>query len=135
MPVAGSAYTFTYATLGEFLAWIIGWDLILETLTAAAEILGPDRRAAVCRELTKTYEEVRRGTLPELAEWAGAGVKGEITVVIEGGSADAVDVEKLVPVVESLVNEGMRLKDACRQVAVGRVVSNRELYEAVLAAR
>lgn len=108
---------------------------LTETLGLAAEILGPERRAAVCRELTKTYEEVRRGTLPELAEWAAAGVKGEITVVIEGGSAAEVDIDKLVPVVESLVAEGMRLKDACRQIAAGRGVSNRELYEAVLAAR
>ncbi|HZY34771.1 MAG TPA: amino acid permease [Rhodanobacter sp.] len=38
IPVAGSAYTYTYATLGEFLAWIIGWDLVLELLTGAAVI-------------------------------------------------------------------------------------------------
>ncbi|WP_156227168.1 16S rRNA (cytidine(1402)-2'-O)-methyltransferase [Corynebacterium comes] len=108
---------------------------LAETLADAADILGSTRRAAVCRELTKTYEEVRRGTLPELAEWAAGGVKGEITVVIEGGTVDEVDVDQLVPVVESLVGEGMRLKDACRRVAGGRGVSNRELYEAVLAAR
>ncbi len=108
---------------------------LAETLGVAAEVLGTTRRAAVCRELTKTYEEVRRGTLPELAEWAAAGVKGEITVVIEGGVPDEADVAALVPVVESLVAEGMRLKDACRDVAAGRGVSNRELYEAVLAAR
>ncbi len=108
---------------------------LAETLADAAEILGGTRRAAVCRELTKTYEEVRRGTLPELAEWAAGGVKGEITVVIEGGTPEEFDVADLVPVVESLVGEGVRLKDACRQVAAGRGVSNRELYEAVLAAR
>ena len=108
---------------------------LADTLAVAAEVLGPERRAAVCRELTKTYEEVRRGTLPELAEWAAEGVKGEITVVIEGGSPREFDVDSLVPVVESLVSEGGRLKDACRQVASGRGVSNRELYEAVLAAR
>ncbi len=106
-----------------------------ETLGVAADVLGPTRRAAVCRELTKTYEEVRRGTLAEMAEWAAAGVKGEITVVIEGGAPDETDVAALVPVVESLVAEGMRLKDACRDVAAGRGVSKRELYEAVLAAR
>lgn len=105
------------------------------TLAEAAELLGPTRRAAVCRELTKTYEEVRRGTLSELAEWAAAGVKGEITVVLEGGTVDDVDVAALVPVVESLVAEGVRLKDACKQVAAGRGVSTRELYETVLAAR
>ena len=108
---------------------------LAETLSVAAEVLGSTRRAAVCRELTKTYEEVRRGTLPELAEWAADGVKGEITVVLEGGVAEEADVASLVPVVESLVADGMRLKDACREVAAGRGVSNRELYEAVLAAR
>ena len=108
---------------------------LAETLAEAREILGSDRRAAVCRELTKTYEEVRQGTLAELVEWAAAGVRGEITVVLAGGSVEEVDVAALVPVVEGLVAEGVRLKDACKQVVAGRGVSNRELYEAVLAAR
>ncbi|RNE48588.1 16S rRNA (cytidine(1402)-2'-O)-methyltransferase [Corynebacterium alimapuense] len=108
---------------------------LADTLKDAADVLGSTRRAAVCRELTKTYEEVRRGTLPELADWAAAGVKGEITVVLEGGTPEDVDAESLVPAVEALVTEGMRLKDACRQTAAGRGVSNRELYEAVLSAR
>ena len=54
------------------------------TLAAMAEAFGDDRPAAVCRELTKTYEEVRRGGLRELAEWAAEGVRGEITVVVGG---------------------------------------------------
>lgn len=55
-----------------------------DTLAAMAEVFGDGRRAAVCRELTKTYEEVKRGPLKELAEWAAEGVRGEITVVVEG---------------------------------------------------
>ncbi len=55
-----------------------------DTLAAMAEVFGAERRAAVCRELTKTYEEVRRGGLGELAAWAAEGVRGEITVVVEG---------------------------------------------------
>ena len=55
-----------------------------DTLAAMAEAFGADRRAAVCRELTKTYEEVKRGPLGELAKWAAEGVRGEITVVVEG---------------------------------------------------
>jgi 16S rRNA (cytidine1402-2'-O)-methyltransferase len=97
-------------------------------------VLGPDRRAAVCRELTKTYEEVRRGGLGELRDWARDGVRGEITVVLEGAVAVAEEPEDLVAEVESLVASGMRLKDACAQVAVAGV-SKREVYEAVLAAR
>src|SRR5690606_2210670 len=48
------------------------------SLTDVAAVLGPDRRVAIARELTKLYEEVRRGTAAELAEWAEGGVKGEL---------------------------------------------------------
>ncbi|QBJ97579.1 16S rRNA (cytidine(1402)-2'-O)-methyltransferase [Rhodococcus sp. ABRD24] len=103
-------------------------------LADAVEILGGERRAAVCRELTKTYEEVRRGTLAELAEWAVEGARGEITVVLEGAQPISVDPEDLVGEVERLVADGVRLKDACAQLAT-EGVSKRELYETVLAAR
>ncbi|MCA1004435.1 16S rRNA (cytidine(1402)-2'-O)-methyltransferase [Rhodococcus hoagii] len=103
-------------------------------LADAVEVLGGTRRAAVCRELTKTYEEVRRGTLAELAEWAVEGARGEITVVLEGAQPVAADPEDLVGEVERLVADGVRLKDACAQVAT-EGVSKRELYETVLASR
>lgn len=105
---------------------------LAQTLADAAEVLGPTRRGAVCRELTKTYEEVKRGTLSELAEWAVMGVRGEISVVIDGGEPTKVGIDKLVEKVDVLVDEGMRAKDACKQVAVGSGVSNRELYQAYL---
>ena len=108
---------------------------VAETLAEAAEILGADRPAAVCRELTKTYEEIRRGTLGELAEWAVDGARGEITVVFEGGTAAAATAADLVPQALELAEAGMRLKDACKQVAKGTEVSNRELYDAALATR
>jgi len=57
---------------------------LAETLTALAAAMGPERRAVVCRELTKTHEEVRRGSLQELAEWAVQPVLGEVTLVVEG---------------------------------------------------
>jgi 16S rRNA (cytidine1402-2'-O)-methyltransferase len=57
------------------------------SLAAMAEALGPERPAVVCRELTKTHEEVRRGTLGELAAWAAGGVLGEITIVVAGSPA------------------------------------------------
>ena len=60
---------------------------ITEMLTALADSFGDDRPAAVCRELTKTYEEVRRGGLRELAEWSASGLRGEITVVVQGAPA------------------------------------------------
>ncbi len=71
----------------------------------------------------------------QLAEWAVDGARGEITVVIEGGTAAAATAADLVPKALELAEAGMRLKDACKQVAKGTEVSNRELYDAALDAR
>ncbi|WP_410648449.1 16S rRNA (cytidine(1402)-2'-O)-methyltransferase [Amycolatopsis sp. cmx-4-54] len=108
---------------------------LASTLADAAEVLGPDRRAAVCRELTKTYEEVKRGNLPDLAAWAAGGVKGEITVVLSGAPPRSVSVEDLVSEVSSRVAAGERLKSAAAEVAEATGVSKKELYDAVLASR
>ncbi|MFI5558470.1 16S rRNA (cytidine(1402)-2'-O)-methyltransferase [Amycolatopsis japonica] len=108
---------------------------LASTLADAADVLGPERRAAVCRELTKTYEEVKRGTLPELAAWAAEGVKGEITVVLAGAPPRSVSVEDLVSEVSSRVSAGERLKSAAAEVAEAAGVSKKELYDAVLASR
>ncbi|MFV8245206.1 16S rRNA (cytidine(1402)-2'-O)-methyltransferase [Mycolicibacterium peregrinum] len=109
---------------------------LAETLRDAVEVLGPERRAVVCRELTKTHEEVRRGSLAELAEWAADGVLGEITVVLAGGTP-SVELPDLVAEVEELVADGIRVKDACAQVIAANpgAPSRRELYDAVLRAR
>jgi len=105
-------------------------------LDDAVAVLGAHRRAAVCRELTKTYEEVRRGTLAELAAWAGDGVRGEITVVLAGAEPAAPPAaEELVARVQGLMAGGVRLKDACGQVAGETGSSRNELYGLVLAAR
>lgn len=108
---------------------------LADCLADAVEVLGGDRRAAVCRELTKTYEEVVRGTLAELAEWAVEGARGEITVVLAGAAATVVDPEDLVAQVEERAAAGLRLKDASAEIAEVAGVSRRELYDAVLAAR
>ncbi|MBF6060573.1 16S rRNA (cytidine(1402)-2'-O)-methyltransferase [Nocardia terpenica] len=108
---------------------------LADCLTDAVAVLGPDRRAAVCRELTKTYEEVVRGTLAELAAWSADGARGEITVVLEGAQPISTDPADLVDEVEALVAEGLRLKDACARIAATAGASRRELYDAVLAAR
>lgn len=105
------------------------------TLTDAAKALGADRRAAVCRELTKTYEEVRRGRLAELADWAAGGVRGEITVVLAGAEPRAVSVDDLVAEVRERVSAGERMKSAAADVATAAGVSKKELYDAVLLAR
>ncbi|MEU2202830.1 16S rRNA (cytidine(1402)-2'-O)-methyltransferase [Microbacterium oleivorans] len=108
---------------------------LAETLAAMAEAFGADRRAAVCRELTKLHEEVVRGPLGELAEWAAAGVRGEIVVVVGGAPARQVSADDAVAQVQQLVGDGIRLKDAAAEVAAATGLSARDLYQAVLAAR
>ena len=107
------------------------------TLHALAEAFGAERRGAVCRELTKTYEEIVRGPLADLVAWADGGeVRGEITLVVEGApEAAAASVPELVSQVEQRAADGLRLKDAVAEVAGAHGVSKRELYDAVLAAR
>ncbi|GAB3870869.1 16S rRNA (cytidine(1402)-2'-O)-methyltransferase [Kibdelosporangium lantanae] len=102
------------------------------TLQDAVTVLGGDREAAVCRELTKTYEEVRRGTLAELAEWAEDGVKGEITVVLGPTVPAASDLPALVAQVQARVDEGERLKTVVAEVAEAHGVSKKELYDAAV---
>jgi 16S rRNA (cytidine1402-2'-O)-methyltransferase len=101
-------------------------------LRAMAEAFGADRRAAVCRELTKTYEEVRRGGLAELADWADEGVKGEITVVVAGATARATSVEEVLPGIQQRVAAGERLKDVCADVAARTGLSKKALYDAAI---
>ena len=104
-------------------------------LSDAVEQLGGDRRAAVCRELTKVHEEVVRGTLDELAAWADDGVLGEITVVL-GGAIPRADLPSLVERVQSMVADGIRVKDACAEVAAPHPgVRSRDLYDAVVRSR
>ena len=105
-------------------------------LAALVEAFGPDRPGAVCRELTKTYEEVRRGGLAELAAWAGEGVRGEITLVVAGRPPRQDGAGKdLVADVLQRVAAGSSLRDATAEVASTAQVSRRELYAAALDAR
>ncbi|GAB3758654.1 16S rRNA (cytidine(1402)-2'-O)-methyltransferase [Yimella radicis] len=108
---------------------------LADMLEALADGLGADRRAAVCRELTKTYEEIKRGGLADLAQWAVEHARGEITVVVEGAPAVRTTVEDAVPQVLELVAEGDRLKDAAAAIAQETGLSKKALYDAALAAR
>ena len=105
-------------------------------LSDAVTQLGGARRAAVCRELTKVHEEVVRGSLTELVDWAANGVLGEITVVLPGVTPRA-DLPALVAEVNELLRNGIRVKEACAQVVAGHpeARSRRELYDAVLRSR
>jgi 16S rRNA (cytidine1402-2'-O)-methyltransferase len=104
------------------------------TLHAMAAAWGGDRRAAVCRELTKTYEEVRRGGLAELAAWAADGVRGEITVVVAGATAQVSRLEDVLPGIRERVAAGERLKDVCAEVAATTGLSKKVLYDAAVTA-
>ncbi|MDX2375866.1 16S rRNA (cytidine(1402)-2'-O)-methyltransferase [Microbacterium sp. LRZ72] len=108
---------------------------VAATLSAMAEAFGVDRRAAVCRELTKLHEEVARGSLAELGEWAAPGVRGECVIVVAGAEARRVPLEVAVAQVLERTAAGERMKDACGQVALVTGHSSRELYQAALAAR
>jgi 16S rRNA (cytidine1402-2'-O)-methyltransferase len=103
------------------------------TLRAMVTTFGPDRAAVVCRELTKTHEQIVRGTLAELSDWATGEVLGEITLVVAGrpASEGIPELSVLVERVRVLVGEGRRVKDAVAEVAGAAGTSKRELYEAV----
>ncbi|MDN3496016.1 16S rRNA (cytidine(1402)-2'-O)-methyltransferase [Planococcus sp. APC 4015] len=108
---------------------------VASTLADMAAAFGDDRRAAVCRELTKFYEEVARGPLSELVEWASAGVRGEVVVVVAGAVPRDVPFDDAVGQVLDQVRSGTRLKDAAAEVSAHTGHSSRELYQAALAER
>lgn len=115
---------------------------LIATLTAMQEAFGFQRPGAICRELTKTYEEVIRGTLAELTDQAGNGLRGEITIVVAGSSADdrrvsaglVTEADWCLRVLD-LGNEGVDRRTAITQVAKEAGVSRRLVYAAVIAAK
>ncbi len=102
------------------------------TLQAMAAAFGADRRAAVCRELTKTHEEVRRAGLAELVSWAEQGVRGEVTLVVAGAPAPAVpqDPATLAALVADAEATGLSRRDAVREVAGRTGLPKRVVYNA-----
>ena len=103
-----------------------------EALTSLAQAFGGDRRGAVCRELTKTYEEVVRGPLDDLVAWAQREVRGEVTLVVEGAPAAVVDLDGAATEVLALVASGSRLKPAVAAIATETGLAKNALYDAAL---
>nr|WP_245303975.1 16S rRNA (cytidine(1402)-2'-O)-methyltransferase [Agrobacterium bohemicum] len=107
---------------------------ICATIKVASEVLGPNRRAVVCRELTKTFEEFRRGTLGELTEFYNEDriVKGEIVLLIEPPSYDEIpdmeDVEKLLKDLVSTMPAAKAAAEAAKLTGLPR----KELYQRIL---
>ncbi len=110
---------------------------LAEAVTAMAVAFGDDRPAALCRELTKTYEEVRRGTLAELVTMAQGGVRGEVTLVIAGATepVDAATDETLAAAVTELVAAGGTRRDAVDAVAARFGIARRVVYSAATRTR
>jgi len=109
-----------------------------ETLQAMRDVFGSARRVAVCRELTKTYEEVVRGTFDDAVAWADCEILGEVTIVVAG--RDATEVAALTPEtyvreVEARIAAGTDSKTAVSEVAKALGVPRREVYDAVVAAK
>lgn len=102
------------------------------SLADCATVFGEDRLVAVCRELTKFYEEVKRATIAELLPWARAGVKGEIVLVISGAPECQITLQEGLVQVKRLVSTGWHLKDAATEVAQLTGLSKRELYQAAV---
>jgi len=106
-------------------------------LADMAAVLGGSRRAVVCRELTKTYEEVVRGTLDDLVAWAEGGVRGEVTLVLEGAAerTEALTPDDLVRLVNVREQAGLTRKEAITAVASETGLAKRHVYDAVVAAK
>lgn len=106
-----------------------------DSLGDAVTVFGAGRRAAICREMTKRYEETIRGTLTELSTWADAHeVLGEITLVIEGASTDsaALTADEMVARVSAFEGAGMDRKGAIASVAQEFGIAKRLVYAAVV---
>jgi len=111
---------------------------IAEAMTDLSDALGPERAAAVCRELTKTYEEVLRGSLAELAQWSQGEVRGEITIVVAGAASDGraqLSPDQLAEQVAARERAGESRKDAIAAVARRTGQAKRLVFDAVVDAK
>jgi len=127
----------TLATEPRTLVFFEAPHRIAATLADASTAFGSGRRAAVCRELTKTHEEVVRGTLAELEQWAQGEVRGEITLVVAGAEpvALASTPADLVAAVRRREDGGESRKDAIASVARDFGVRKRLVYDAVVSSK
>lgn len=109
---------------------------LVESLQDFAEVFGADRQAVICRELTKTYEEIIRGTFTELIKWSDREILGEITLVVAGASAQIeTKPSDWIAQVETRVQLGVSQRDAIAEVAKELRVPKRDVYDAVLASK
>lgn len=135
VPTAGGARKSFLEDLAPIAATIILYESpkrIKETLTALVESFGGERQAAVCRELTKRFEEVCRGSLAELAQdFAGREVKGEIVLLIDRAAKSETSAETVEMALERAM-ETMSVKDAAAAVAEAFGLPRRQVYQLAL---
>jgi 16S rRNA (cytidine1402-2'-O)-methyltransferase len=105
---------------------------ILDALTDAAEVFGPEHQAVVVRELTKKFEEVVRGKLSELIDWAQSEPKGEMVLLLAGASRGEANYEVLAQRALALAQTGIGLKQAVGEVAKESGASKSVIYEHAL---
>ncbi|RRD45266.1 16S rRNA (cytidine(1402)-2'-O)-methyltransferase [Tessaracoccus sp. OH4464_COT-324] len=103
-----------------------------EFLLDAARALGAGRRVAVCRELTKPHEEVLRATLSEAVQWAADGVRGEVTIVVEGAPPKETSIDDALGLVKARIADGAKLSEAVAEVAALTGARKKELYAAAV---
>ena len=136
LPASGGARKNALESLAAIPATVVLYESpkrVGALLRDAADVLGPDREAAVCRELTKRFEETRRGTLGELASFYAQGsVKGEIVVLIGRGKTIAVNPMDMDSALTSALKD-MSIKDAAAFVAETLDVPRRQIYQRALA--
>jgi len=106
---------------------------LLTSLQELGEIIESERAVVVARELTKTYQEIFRGSISEVIDWAQKEILGEITVVVDRGVKSSTDaMGEAIAEVNQLISQGVSHKDAVSQVASQRGLAKRPLYEATL---
>lgn len=106
---------------------------LAETIAEMAEIFGHDRQAVICRELTKTHEEIVRGSLSELITWCTREILGEITLVVAGATPiDNRDPQQWIALTQERIDLGISVRDAVADVAQELNVPKREIYDAVI---
>ncbi len=136
LPSAQAARRSALSALADIPATLVFYESpkrLGKMLADAAKVLGDDREVAVCRELTKRFEETRRGTLGELAEsYASGTVKGEIVVLVSRSVAKAVNEKDIDDALRSALND-MSVRDAADFVAKSFDVPRRRVYQSALA--
>ena len=136
LPNASGARRKTLSDLAAVPATLVFYESpkrLAACLSDAADVLGPDRQAAVCRELTKKFEECRRGTLQDLArQYQETPARGEIVLLVDRAGSPIVKTSDVQSSLRAAL-EGMSARDAASTVAEAMGLPRRQVYQMALA--